>query len=315
MAIPYRCAAVFAATFLLFGRVHAQTTLQRTDPQRALWLSMKRQLAGPDGVEYFESNLKDTQLPPLRGTVLSRNLAGSTGQFVLNLTGDSIPEVTLLVRRSENQYLPERGSEIEFSGVPIEFTPQPFMLTIRTEEDEARVVPAACGDGPLSGNYFGPPLGTVRNGRYRHNLTLVRFDVPPGWCLRGTQLSDGGAIAVLVDANYKDVYAAVWMMRDKTPVAQIPARLQVAISDLVAKRASFQGYAIRPGSVESPWIGGRKALRATADYEANGQQMSETLTWIYTEQTRVLFFARGLASEIPAFQTHFDQIIYSAVVP
>jgi hypothetical protein len=67
--------------------------------------------------------------------------------------------------------------------------------------------------------------------------------------------------------------------------------------------------------VESPWIGGRKALRAAADYEANGQQMSETLTWIYTEQTRVLFFARGPASEIPASQTHFDQIIYSAVVP
>jgi hypothetical protein len=42
---------------------------------------------------------------------------------------------------------------------------------------------------------------------------------------------------------------------------------------------------------------------------------SETLTWIYAEQTRVLFFARGPASEIPASQTHFDQIIYSAVVP
>jgi hypothetical protein len=42
--------------------------------------------------------------------------------------------------------------------------------------------------------------------------------------------------------------------------------------------------------------------------------MSETLTWIYTEQTS-FFFARGLTSEIPAFQTQFDQIIYSALVP
>jgi hypothetical protein len=46
-----------------------------------------------------------------------------------------------------------------------------------------------------------------------------------------------------------------------------------------------------------------------------GQQMSETLTWIDKEQTRVLFFARGLASGIPSFQPHFDQITYSAQVP
>ena len=67
--------------------------------------------------------------------------------------------------------------------------------------------------------------------------------------------------------------------------------------------------------MESPWIGGSKALRAAADYEADGEQMTETLTSIYTDQTRVLFFAHGLASEIPAFLTHFDQIIYSAAVP
>jgi hypothetical protein len=81
---------------------------------------------------------------------------------------------------------------------------------------------------------------------------------------------------------------------------------------LVKQRSDLHAYAIRPASVESPWIGGRKALRAAADYEANGQQMSETLTWIDTDQG--LFFARGLASEPPAFQPHFDQIIYSAQV-
>ena len=154
-------------------------------------------------------------------------------------------------------------------------------------------------------------------------MTFVKFDVPPGWCVRGTQLSpDGGAdaikpgaIAVLAHADFKSVYAAAWMIRDKIPPAEIPARLDSAIREVVGQRSGFQGYAIRPGSLESPWIGGRKALRATADYEASGQPMSETLTWIYTERTRVLFFARGPAAEMPAFQTHFDQIIYSAVVP
>lgn len=313
MAIPYRCADVLAAAlFVLSGTVQAQTSLERTDPQRALWLSIKRQLAGPDGVNYFELNLKGAQLPALRGTVLSAGWSETTGQFVLNLSGDATPEVTLRVNSSKNPHLPKRGSEIQFSGVPVAFTREPFLLIMKTEEDATS---GACGDGPLEGSYFGPAMGIVKEGRYRHNRTLVRFDVPPGWCLRGTQLSDGGAIAVLVNQDFQRVYAAVWMIKDKIPLVQIPTRLQDAIADLVKQRADFQGYAVRPGSVESPWIGGRKALRAAADYEANGQHMSETLTWIDTEQTRVLFFARGLASEIPAFQPHFDQIIYSAVVP
>jgi hypothetical protein len=317
VAIPYSWAAVVAATLpLLCGQAQAPSLAGSKGAQYALWLNIKRMLTGPDGMEYFESAMKGTLLPALRGTVLTAGGSESTGQFVLNLSGDSAPEVTLLVRRSQNQYLPERGSEIEFSGVPVGFTPQPFMLTIRTEEDEARVVPGACGEGPLAGSYFGPALGIVKDGRYRHNGILVRFDVPPGWCVQGTQPSqDGGEIAVLVNSNFPRVYAAVWMVRDKIPFAQIATRLQAAIPEVVGKRAGFEGYAIRPGSVESLWIGGRKALRAAADYEVNGQPMSETLTWIYTERTRVLFFARGRALEIPAFQTRFDQIIYSAVVP
>ena len=52
-----------------------------------------------------------------------------------------------------------------------------------------------------------------------------------------------------------------------------------------------------------------------ADYEANGQTMSESLTWIVTEHTRALFFARVATYDLPIFQTHFDEIIDAAVVP
>ena len=317
MAIPYRCAAVLGAILpLLCGQSQAQSLARTKDAQHALWLSIKHQLAGPDGADYFESGLKDAQLPALRGTVLSTSWTESTSQIELNLSGGSTPEVVLRVTGSTNRHLPERGSEIQFAGVPVAFTREPFMLTVDTEKDDAKTVSAACGDGPLAGSYFGPPLGTVRDGRYRHDVTRVRFDLPPGWCVQDRQpSSDGGEIAVLVNSGFQHVYAAVWMRNDKIPPAEIPARLQAAIPEKVGQRAGFQGYTIRPGSVESPWIGGRKALRAAADYEANGEQMTEALTWIYTEQTRVLFFAHGLASEIPAFLTHFDQTIYSAVVP
>jgi hypothetical protein len=45
-------------------------------------------------------------------------------------------------------------------------------------------------------------------------VILVRFDVPPGWCLRGTQPSnDGDEIAVWLDSSFPGTYAAIWMRR------------------------------------------------------------------------------------------------------
>jgi len=80
-------------------------------------------------------------------------------------------------------------------------------------------------------------------------------------------------------------------------------------------RTGLQNYELRPGSVQQIWISGRQALTAVADYEENGAKMSESLTWIVTEHTRALFFARIATYDLPIFQTHFDQIISSAVVP
>jgi hypothetical protein len=238
MAIPYRCAAVLAAMRLLCGLLYAQTSIERKEPQLALWLSIKRQLAGPGGADYFESGLKGAQLPALRGTVLSTTWTESTSQFVLNLSGGSTPEVVLRVTGSTNPHPPERGSEIQFAGVPLAFTREPFMLTMETEEDDANTVSTACGEGPLGRSYFGPPLGTARDGRYRHDVTRVRFDRSPAWCVQDTQpSSDGGEIAVLVNSDFQRVYAAVWMKRDKIPPAEIPTKLQAAIPEKVGQRA------------------------------------------------------------------------------
>ena len=112
------------------------------------------------------------------------------------------------------------------------------MLTMETEEDDANTVSTACGEGPLGRSYFGPPLGTARDGRYRHDVTRVRFDRSPAWCVQDTQpSSDGGEIAVLVNSDFQRVYAAVWMKRDKIPPAEIPTKLQAAIPEKVGQRA------------------------------------------------------------------------------
>jgi hypothetical protein len=122
--------------------------------------------------------------------------------------------------------------------------------------------------------------------------------LPDGAFSAPSPSSDNGEIATLFQANFPDSDAAVWMIPQRILLAKIPALLQAAIPEKLKERRDFAKYAIRPGSVDSTWIGGNEALRAMADYEEKGRQMSETLTWIYTEHTRAFFFARVEAAEM-----------------
>jgi hypothetical protein len=95
----------------------------------------------------------------------------------------------------------------------------------------------------------------VLNGRYLHKFTGIEFDLPPGCSVQGTvPSSDNGEIAILFHADFPDVYAAVWMVRDRIPLAKIAARLPTAIPEKINQRKDFEKYAIRPGSVDSTWI-------------------------------------------------------------
>jgi hypothetical protein len=307
MSIPYRAGLLVVA---LCCGLPAQE--QVPHPQSALWAGIKRQLTGPDGEQYFESNMKGTALPSLRGTVVG---VSAPNLVQLNLSGGSAPEVLLLL--SAGQELPRKGSDIVFGQAePIAFTREPFLLTMEVSKGTAEGPITNCPSGPAFPESYGPPLGVVINGRYYHELTRIEFDVPPGWCVRNTSPSaDNGEIATLFHANPPEAYAGVWMLPDRITLTKIPTRLQAAIPEKIKQRSAFANYTIRPESIDSTWIGGHQALRAIADYEEDGRQMSETLTWIFTEHTRAFFFARAETREMPALQTHFDQIIYSANIP
>jgi hypothetical protein len=67
--------------------------------------------------------------------------------------------------------------------------------------------------------------------------------------------------------------------------------------------------------VRQTTIGGQPPLSAVADYVSAGRQMVEYITWIDGERSRVNFSARMPASELPAFQSRFDDVIQTAVVP
>jgi hypothetical protein len=311
MSVPCR-AALTVGALCCYLLAQAQEPDPRVDPRSALWAGIKKQLTGPDGEQYFESNLKGTALPSMRGTVVR---VSAPNAVLLNLSGGTTPEVMLLL--NAGQKLPQEADDIFFGQAePVAFTREPFLLTMQAAEEAAPGPQSDCPQKFVVEKSYGPPLGIVLNGRYHHHLTGIEFVLPPGWCVLGTSPStSNGETALLYNSDFSNADASVWMIRERTPLANISDQLQAAIPEKLKERAGFAKYTIRPGSVDSTWIGGRQALRAIADYEEKGRAMSESLTWIYTERTRAFFFARAEAEEMPAFQTHFDQIIYSANIP
>ena len=109
----------------------AQDESQREDKYKSLWQGIKSQLTGPDGEKYFEEGVRDSLLPPLRGSLISSVLKDGESKLVLGMSEPDTPEVTLIIRhrRTEVKQAPSEGAVIEFSGVGSEFTKEPFMVT------------------------------------------------------------------------------------------------------------------------------------------------------------------------------------------
>jgi len=112
---------------------------KKTNPQLALWLSVKKELAGPNGATYFEGTLKDAALPKLKGKIVSMKPALKPKEIVLALSDATSAELTLKI--AEGGFLPgkaEPGTELEFEeAVAKAFTADPFNLT--AEVDKAKI--------------------------------------------------------------------------------------------------------------------------------------------------------------------------------
>ena len=134
---------VAALTLLAFGLFHHPLDCQSTskdDPPTVLWRAIKRELSGPDGREYFEKRMKDTQLPTLYGTLVSSSPADHPNKCLVAMADRSDPEVTLNLEGRLEKPLPA-GTLVEFEGVAVSFTTAPFMIMFDVENEHFRVVP------------------------------------------------------------------------------------------------------------------------------------------------------------------------------
>ena len=103
---------------------------QRSAPEmQHLWATIKAQLTGPHAQEYFDANRKDSALPFLYGTVLSAQPKEKPLLVILALSDKITREVNLRMEAALTDELPA-GTEVLFQGIAVEFSNDPFRLTI-----------------------------------------------------------------------------------------------------------------------------------------------------------------------------------------
>ena len=116
-----------------------QNEFAQSNPQLALWMGIKSQLADPaNGEQYFEGQLKNAQVPKLKGTVIEGKPACRSKELLVGVPlpdnpGKLTPEISLKLDAPLNTKAVS-GTEIQWEGVPSGFTKEPFLLTMDTEK-------------------------------------------------------------------------------------------------------------------------------------------------------------------------------------
>lgn len=137
-----------------------EAEFDKTNPELALWMKIKSQLADTGGEQYFQSQLKDTAVPQLRGTLVEAKPACHPKELLVAVPlppaagADSSaqpalhPEITLKLEAPLSGK-PEPNTEFHWEGVPTEFTKDPFMLTMTVEKDKLDLKSTPCSAAPV----------------------------------------------------------------------------------------------------------------------------------------------------------------------
>lgn len=137
--VPPADFAIKNATEIAEAQAQNEDEWNKAHPQEALWKSIKAALTGPDGATYFSSNMKETQVPTLKGKVVKLDpalrpktilLAMEDGANNTNTADATLKFETALAGRLDE------GTELSFEGVPESYTASPFMVVFNVDKDK-----------------------------------------------------------------------------------------------------------------------------------------------------------------------------------
>ena len=115
-----------------------QAEFEQTNPQLALWMKIKGALSDPNNPTYFDTELKDSAVPPMKGTLVEGKPACKSKDLLVAIPlpdqqGNPVAEITLKLDTPLTGK-PEVGGTIQRTGVPKAFVKDPFMLTMEVEK-------------------------------------------------------------------------------------------------------------------------------------------------------------------------------------
>jgi hypothetical protein len=111
-----------------------EARFEQSNPQLALWMKIRGALAD-GGEQYFESQLKNSGVPQLKGTLVEAKPACRSKELRIAVTMPgqaATPEIALKLDKPLTGK-PEPGTELRWEGVPSAFSANPFLLTMDTE--------------------------------------------------------------------------------------------------------------------------------------------------------------------------------------
>jgi hypothetical protein len=131
---------------------------KKTNPQLAMWMSLKKELTGPNGQQFFDgmkgadvpggAKIGDISVTEFRGTIIAAKPAVRSKELVLGISDAQTPEVTLKLDAPLTGK-PEIGSEVEFDGIASGFTPDPFMVTFDVEKAKLKGLKMGSAPAPV----------------------------------------------------------------------------------------------------------------------------------------------------------------------
>ena len=120
------------------------------NPQLAMWMNIKGQLADTNGQQYFEEQMKEHDMSGpngtklLKGVMLEARPACRSKELLIAIPlpdakGAPVAEITIRIVDAEGKPValtgkPEAAGDIQFNGVPSAFVKDPFMLTMDAEK-------------------------------------------------------------------------------------------------------------------------------------------------------------------------------------
>jgi hypothetical protein len=118
------------------AKADKEAELAKSNPQAALWKSIKTALTGADGASYFENSMKGAALPGGANGLTKftgKLIEQKPKQLLVAIENDSTADVTLNLDAPIAGKL-DPGTAIGFEGVASGYTADPFMVTFDVEK-------------------------------------------------------------------------------------------------------------------------------------------------------------------------------------